>query len=579
MADATLDRPWDDRAVPLEARGVSPRWILDFVRGALDEVNRPRRDAIELAERARSHNRAGLWGMHDQPDMPEPAIPPCSFLTTHGLVSRVVKPLTLSRRAPLYALVPDEFRGPPTTFVSHTWSSLLLGPEQQPIGTLDALDDCGHEFVWIDFACYNQHTFEAIATDMLRVIGAIGSVSVCATPTPIYTRSWCLWELLCGHRAESRISLVVHPGFRNDKIMSVNALYRSFRGIDTARSSVARDAEVIRNECVAHFGSVERADAEFEALIREKFSGSWHELQDRNERMQFSPTPWVAGAGGVAPAAFEPYFEPGLMESRIFGSDQTVRDAFAEAGVYLHSADAEHVTRERTQGVWESLGERTQSFFAAIVSRDAEAVKEHLALGTEPDIALGGITPLTVAAAAGDTSIVDMLIVAGAPIDSTRTALSPLRVAADKGQLEVVRLLLRHGAAVDGQSAEDGWPALMWASASGHDEIVRALLAARADVNHAGSGKRARALHLAAQDGRADVVRTLLEHGAEIDAREYRGLTALHLAAYRGHADIVAVLLSHGADVTAQGSQGETARGLAEDAGHPHVVEALDSTR
>src|SRR5258706_6395300 len=144
-------RPWDDLAVPLESRGVSRQWLIDFVRNVWIEINAARELAIQEAEQARSHNAA--WAIHLQPDLPIPRIPPFYFLNTHGLVDQVIKPMTGSIRAPLYALVPQQFRRRPTTFVSHPWSSLLLGPERQRIGTLDALEDSDAEFVWVDFAC------------------------------------------------------------------------------------------------------------------------------------------------------------------------------------------------------------------------------------------------------------------------------------------------------------------------------------------------------------------------------------------------------------------------------------------
>src|SRR5262245_55349213 len=95
---------WRDEAIPLEARGVRRQWACDFIRHLLRDINAAR------------------------------AVPPFYFLNCHGLVQEIVKPLTAALRAPLYALVPEEHRGRPTTFVSHTWSSLLVGPDQQRIG-------------------------------------------------------------------------------------------------------------------------------------------------------------------------------------------------------------------------------------------------------------------------------------------------------------------------------------------------------------------------------------------------------------------------------------------------------------
>ncbi len=566
---------WSDADVPMELRGVSRQWVIEFVRSVAAQVNGPRNQAIQDAEYAVNHNKAGLWGMHDQPDLPIPEIPPYYFLTTHGLVNRVIKPLTASIKAPLYALVPDEFRGRPTTFISHTWSSLLLGPDEQRIGTLDALEECDAEFIWIDFVCYNQHTFVEIANDMLRMIQTIGSISVCATPTPIYSRCWCLWELVCTHLAGADVSLLVRKGYRNDKIIAVNTLYRSFKGIERAQATVPRDQEMIRNACISHYGSVELANKEIEHIIQERFSSNWHELQDKNERMKFSPAPWILGASSAEPAPYEPYYNPEMLDSSVFDSPRTVRELFADSSVYLGAAEVERLEALRSRAAWESTSIEVQEFFQCLFNDDAAGVKKYLKLGCDPESVMDTLTPMVIAARNGNVEILKMLMEAGARVDPANTKFSPLRLAADRGHHEVVQMLLRHGAAVDSYEGDEGWTALIWASAGGHVEIVKTLLEEGADVNHTVLGKMTKALHVAAQNGNTEVVRTLVAHGAEIDACEYRGLTALHLAAYHGYEEVVRILLDHGADRTIKGSRGETALELADEGRYQGVVRRL----
>jgi hypothetical protein len=172
-------------------------WLIEFIVSLQEDLNAYRRDVIERNERALSHNRAGDWGMHDLPRQHVENVPPPALLNVHGLVERIVKPLTIELRVPFIALVPEQHRGPPTAFISHTWNSVLVGPARQRVGTLDALEDTlpASACVWIDFACYNQHSIESIKLDMQRVIEEIGSVSFVATPVPLFNRSWCLWEL------------------------------------------------------------------------------------------------------------------------------------------------------------------------------------------------------------------------------------------------------------------------------------------------------------------------------------------------------------------------------------------------
>ena len=188
-------KSWREEDIPLAERGVSLHWLIAFITQIYAIANEQRRLAIEQGDRARAHNDAGRWGRHEMPDMEIPEIPQSYFLNTHALVSQFVVPLTQEIQGPLYALAPPEHRGRPTSFISHTWNSLLIGPQRQRIGTLDAIAADRDEFVWVDFACYNQHVVEHknISEDMCDVIKAIANVVVSVTPTPLYNRSWCLW--------------------------------------------------------------------------------------------------------------------------------------------------------------------------------------------------------------------------------------------------------------------------------------------------------------------------------------------------------------------------------------------------
>jgi len=62
----------------------------------------------------------------------------------------------------------------------------------------------------------------------------------------------------------------------------------------------------------------------------------------------------------------------------------------------------------------------------------------------------------------------------------------------------------------------------------------------------------------AAADGNIAQVKSLLSKGAEINARDERGLTPLHHAASRGHNDIVDLLISKGADTNSKDKWGYT---------------------
>jgi hypothetical protein len=76
---------WSDSDVPLPQRGVRISWLVGWVRSLLEDIDRPRIEAIEQAQRAMHHNRAGMWGLHDQPDMAVPTVPRYALLNVRAL--------------------------------------------------------------------------------------------------------------------------------------------------------------------------------------------------------------------------------------------------------------------------------------------------------------------------------------------------------------------------------------------------------------------------------------------------------------------------------------------------------------
>lgn len=95
---------WSGTDVPLAQRGVRTSWLVRFVRDVMDDINRPRSEAIVQAGRAVNHNKPGRRGLHDQLDMEIPAIPKYTLLNVRSLVEQFVLALTVELRAPLWAL-------------------------------------------------------------------------------------------------------------------------------------------------------------------------------------------------------------------------------------------------------------------------------------------------------------------------------------------------------------------------------------------------------------------------------------------------------------------------------------------
>lgn len=87
------------------------------------------------------------------------------------------------------------------------------------------------------------------------------------------------------------------------------------------------------------------------------------------------------------------------------------------------------------------------------------------------------------------------------------------------------------------------------------------------------------ALHIAAELSAPMIVRKLLKGvqgvGADIQARNFFGLTPLHMAAASGRRDMVLLLISSGADRLAVTDYGANALDIAELHGHQFVVKTL----
>lgn len=65
-------------------------------------------------------------------------------------------------------------------------------------------------------------------------------------------------------------------------------------------------------------------------------------------------------------------------------------------------------------------------------------------------------------------------------------------------------------------------------------------------------------LHVAAWSGQMAMTQALIAHGADIDIRCHRGMSALDRAADGGYADIARMIIEHGADVNIGGEGGKT---------------------
>ncbi|MBI3684751.1 MAG: ankyrin repeat domain-containing protein [Acidobacteria bacterium] len=202
-----------------------------------------------------------------------------------------------------------------------------------------------------------------------------------------------------------------------------------------------------------------------------------------------------------------------------------------------------------------------------------------------------GRTPLLIAAGVdGNTETVELLLSKGAGIeDRDGFGITPLAAAASAGDTRVIRLLMDAGADVNAANL-GGFTPLMSAVAMGNLDAVRLMLAKGAGVNAANTfGGKVRhgeialknltPLMLAAPFGSPELVKTLLDAGAEIDARDSRGMTPLMFAVASETQDlrVVRLLLAKGADVHAKSELGESVLYWARKFSDSQVLRALET--
>ncbi|CAH1258707.1 ANKRD28 [Branchiostoma lanceolatum] len=186
---------------------------------------------------------------------------------------------------------------------------------------------------------------------------------------------------------------------------------------------------------------------------------------------------------------------------------------------------------------------------------------------------VAGRTALHMAAVNGHHNSVLSLVGAGATVNARGDQqLTPVHLAAMNGHHETVTALHTAGADVKARDDEGRIP-LHLAANNGYHETVSALLTAGSNVNAKNNEQRT-SMHLAAMNGHHETVTLLAAApGADVNAKDNEKSVPLHEATVHGHPKCVEVLLQHGADVAAKNEKGLSAKDIAKD-GDTSSIEA-----
>ena len=229
------------------------------------------------------------------------------------------------------------------------------------------------------------------------------------------------------------------------------------------------------------------------------------------------------------------------------------------------------------------------SIHSAVEERNIEAIKKHLAIGTDVN-AKGenrGATPLHWAAFTGYKEISELLIENGADVNAIDDdGISPLLIAAARGNKEIAELLITQGADVNAKDAEANTP-IDLAIRYNHPETVELLrkreaktteeLNAKQNMNAKADAIQHNPLDVAIAGGNAYIVELLINNGEDVNKRygDEGDKSPLLSAVFFRQKEIAELLINKGADMNAKNRFGQTPLDLAESKEQKEIADLL----
>ncbi|XP_042208914.1 uncharacterized protein LOC121857104 isoform X2 [Homarus americanus] len=225
-----------------------------------------------------------------------------------------------------------------------------------------------------------------------------------------------------------------------------------------------------------------------------------------------------------------------------------------------------------------------------------------------------GWTLLHLACVEGQAQIVEVLLEAGASVNSCTTDMcTPLHRASSHGYSSCVELLLKKNAYVNAQDKSGNTP-LHEAARGFHTTVAKMLINKKADTTKTNRKNQVflqlvgqqlmpavecgdtevlvqwldwglnpdtkgnlhwSILHHASARGQLNIVSLLLERGANVNIEDSNRTSPLHTASFHGHLRVADLLVNSGANVNAQDQRGNTPLHSAIEGSHPGIINLL----
>ena len=202
-------------------------------------------------------------------------------------------------------------------------------------------------------------------------------------------------------------------------------------------------------------------------------------------------------------------------------------------------------------------------YFDAIAAGKRDVIEAGIKAGLDPN----AVSPywgslLKYAAANGHLDIVKLLLAKGADLSLPSNA-AVLLGPVESGRFDIVKCLVEAGAIVR-KPKDASWDDPMVAAAIyDHREILDYLLKHGGDPDGTSAITAETALQVAAAKGDTATMQLLLAAGADIDHRDFNGMSALMHACQHGQRAAVALLLSRGANASFKDGYDRSAGDLA----------------